>query len=233
MRRIHDKVARFLSKDKDIKVLQKKIHYSNYSAYEDELLEFCMWASNFNDFEGIKNVLTDLPISFFCNNSKLFLNYIRQNKNTQKEESEYFEEISAINKSLYIYALIIHKYQLFTTFNQLTVVEYGEKNLDHLFGLYAYYLYQDDSPRIEEAKKEYSEQIKELPQTPILIDIYSEISSTLEDDIKKNFIKLTKKREQSKKDLASRNLYEIHRDTKTKVMMHNKRSSQLKRKNYN
>lgn len=228
MARINDTVAAFLTEDKNHKVTQKRIHYSKYSIYEKELLEFCIWVNDIENFNNTKKTLMQLPISFFCNNSALFLNYIKKRDN---KDSNCLTEIKAITDCLFIYQAILYKYQLFPSANQIPIQQYTMDELNHLFGLYQYYLYQDNSPIIEDARKEFLERIKELPQNELLLDIYSEIVNSLENDLKKKFIKLSKARIQSRIDLAAKDLYNIHRETKTKVMIHKKRSEGLRRRN--
>lgn len=230
MGRYYEQVASFLSQDRNNVVIEKKIHYSNYSIYEKPLLEFCLWVNQLENYQDMKNILMKLKISTFCNHSDLFLNYIHIKKKENDYEQECLCDMTTIIEAFDIYQRVLLKYQLFSTLNQRTIIEYGDQNLDYLFNLYGYYLYQEDSPIIEDAMNDFYREVNRLSQNEELIYIYHQLAMKLEKDIKKKFSNLEKKRIDAKKDIGKNLLFQNHKDIKTKTLMREKRSADFNRR---
>ena len=211
---ISNKIARFLSKDKDIKTTRHKIHYSDYSVYEKELLDFFTWVNNFQDMEQLKLLLTDLPISTFCNYKEIILDYIHSKVVTEKTEVVCYLELEAIISKV----------------TASTVYRYAEKDLDYLFQLYSYYLYEQNSQLVENATIEYYKRIDTLPKNKTLLEIYTRIGNNYESDLKKDYCRLVNSYECEKKKMGDIGIRERHAEMKTLVIRHQQRTRNFRRK---
>ena len=227
---ISNKIARFLSKDKDIKTTRHKIHYSDYSVYEKELLDFFTWVNNFQDMEQLKLLLTDLPISTFCNYKEIILDYIHSKVVTEKTEVVCYLELEAIISALNIYQAILNENKLLSKVTASTVYRYAEKDLDYLFQLYSYYLYEQNSQLVENATIEYYKRIDTLPKNKTLLEIYTRIGNNYESDLKKDYCRLVNSYECEKKKMGDIGIRERHAEMKTLVIRHQQRTRNFRRK---
>ena len=230
MARYYEKIAVFLSQDRSEVTIQKKIHYSNYVTYEKPLLEFCLWVNQLENYQEMKKILMNLKIASFCNHSDLFLNYIQTKQKTKDYEMECLSDMTTLTEVFDIYQRILFKYQLLSPLTQRTLSEYGNQNLDYLFNLYGYYLYQEDSPIIEDANNDFYKEVNKLSQKEELISIYHQLAIKLEKDIKKQFVSLKKKRKELNRNIGGNILCQNHEDIKTKTLMRKKRSEDFNRK---
>lgn len=212
--------------------IKKKIRYLGFSNYESQILEFCTWLSEFDNQDEIKKIMSRVYAFYFFSNSEIFLSYISRTKYRNKavNEQECYLELSSIIEAFNIYNRLLYNYQALTSYSYANINQYINKDFDYLFSLYSYYLYQDNSPIVEDFLNKYYQEIKKLYQNAFLIETYNKISSNCSIDLKRLYNKMLNNFESLAYQKSDNDLKKNIYDTKIKVLKIKHHSSLCKRK---
>ncbi len=181
------KMTTFLISDLD--KLKKKIHYTNYSRYENAIINF---VSKINKLpycktgEAIK-ALQSIDIRTFCNRPELYIDIASKSNLSEEEFVRQLNDLKTIIKcqnNAFCANAIWHN------ITPGMVKQYGYKNIETCLLNYGYFLYQEDSPIMISAQYDFDKFLKSEGIKQIDPNFYQNLLSEINKSLKANYYRL-------------------------------------------